>query len=338
MADIQKQFEEFHTEILLSNDDGKANLQEKRDLLVKDLKLGLKREADKKNEEALKFDHFNQGSYAMHTGTKPYENDYDIDVGLVFDNTQDYFDNPVELKKKVKSALNSTFRTVNIRRPCVTVIYLKDGMPDYHVDLAVYVKIDNEDYYEIAMGKEHSDKENQEWQDSDPKGLISEINDRFSGDDRKQFKRAIRYLKRWRDKQFKNGGAPISIALTCAAYHWFDSVKVAGAYNDLRALKSLVNIMISHFSGRLKVVLPVIPESDLLESMTDNQMETFKEKLITLKDALNSAQEDSSKESACKTLKKQFGIEFPVPKDDDKPKDKVKTSKVFPVVTTGTSA
>ncbi len=44
MAGLQKQFEEFHTEILLSNDDGKVNLQKKRDLLVTDLKLGLKRE------------------------------------------------------------------------------------------------------------------------------------------------------------------------------------------------------------------------------------------------------------------------------------------------------
>jgi len=33
MTDIQKQFEEFHTEILLRDDDGKAKLQEKRKLL-----------------------------------------------------------------------------------------------------------------------------------------------------------------------------------------------------------------------------------------------------------------------------------------------------------------
>lgn len=341
MADIQKQFDEFHSNIRLSDKDEKANLQEKRDLLVADLKAGLKREADKKKEEPLKFENFNQGSYAMHTGIKPHNNDYDIDVGLIFDNTQDDFKNPVELKKKVKDALNSTFRTVNIRRPCVTVTYHKDGKPDYHVDLAVYVKIEDEDHFKIAMGKENSSEDNQEWQESDPKGLISEINDRFGGEERSQFKRTIRYLKRWRDKQFPNNGAPISIALTCAAYHWFEPIKHAGNYNDLRALRALVDKMIENFdwfSNRLEVELPVIPRGDLLERMTDKQMETFKDKLITLRDALDSAKDDSSVSSACKTLKKQFGDDFPVPENDDKPTDKVKKSTKAPVVTTGTSA
>jgi len=343
MADVQVQFEEFHSNIRLSNKDEKAKLQEKRNILIKDLKDGLKRQAEKNDEDTLKFEHFNQGSYAMHTGTKPYDNDYDIDVGLIFDNTQDDFDNPVQLKKNVKDALNSTFRTVNIRRPCVTVTYMKDSKPDYHVDLAVYVKIDDEEYFEIAMGKEHSEEENQEWQESDPKGLISKINGQFTNDnDRMQFKRSIRYMKRWRDKQFKNGGAPISIALTCAAYHWFEPVKHAGAYNDLRALKDFVNEILSNFglfSGRLEVELPVVPNSDLLKRMTDNQMDAFKEKLETLRGALDEARNDSSQVNACKILRKQFGNEFPIPDDSDKSTtDKIKKGERSPVVTTGTSA
>lgn len=335
---MQDQFNKFHEKIRLSDKDEKAKLQEKRELLVADLKAGLKREADRKNETPLRFEYFNQGSYAMHTGTKPYDNDYDIDVGIIFDNTQDDFDNPIELKKKVKDALNSTFRTVSIRRPCVTVTYHKDGKPDYHVDLAVYVKIDGEDHYEIAIGKEHSNEDNLEWQESDPKGLIKKINNQFTGDDRKQFRRVVRYLKRWRDKQFRNGGAPISIALTCAAYHWF-SPKVTGVNNDLRSLRALINEMIDSFNwfdDRLEVELPVIPRGDLLDSMTDNQMVTFKEKLEALKDALDSARDDSSQTDACKTLQKQFGDEFPVPEDDNA--DKVKKSAKAPVVTTGTSA
>lgn len=340
MADIQKQFEEFHTEILLSDSDGKAKLQEKRDLLISDLRAGLKREAEKKNETPLKFEHFNQGSYAMHTGTKPYDNDYDIDVGIIFDNTRDDFDSPVELKKKVKDALNSTFRTVKIRRPCVTVTYQKDGKPDYHVDLAIYVKVDGEDYFQIAMGKENSSEDNQEWQDSDPKGLINKINNQFTGDDRTQYRCSIRYLKRWRDKQFRNSGAPISIALTCAAYHWFQPVKSAGKYNDLKALIALVDEMLDNFDifGRLEIELPVIPHSDLLDRMTDTQMDTFKEKLELFQDTLIRARNETSKKEACKKLKKLFGDEFPVPEGDDKPKDKVRRSSKSPVVTTGTSA
>ncbi len=341
MANVQKQFDNFHSNIRLSDKDEKAKLQEKRELLITDLKAGLKREAEKKNEDLLRFEYFNQGSYAMRTGIKPYDCDYDIDVGLIFDNTQDDFKDPVDLKKKVKNALNSTFRTVNIRRPCVTVTYQKDGNPDYHVDLAIYVKLEDEEYLEIAMGKENSSEENQEWQGSDPKGLIDKINNHYDGDDRTQFKRVIRYLKRWRDKQFKNGGAPISIALTCAAYHWFEPVKHVGEHNDLRALRNFIKQIIDNFGwldSRLEVDLPVIPKKDLLERMTDNQMEAFKEKLQALKDSLDSAYEDTSIANACKTLQGKFGNDFPVPEDDSKVPDKVKKSLKAPVVTTGTSA
>ncbi len=336
MSNLQKQFEKFHANIRLSDKDEKAKLQDKRELLIKDLRRGLKRDAEENNTPRLIFEHFNQGSYAMHTGTKPCNNDYDIDVGLIFDNTQDDFENPVALKKKIKDALNSTFRKVKIRRPCVTVTYHKDGNPDYHVDLAVYVKIDGEEHFEIAMGKEHSSEENQEWQESDPKELINKINNRLTDDERTQFKRVIRYLKRWRDKQLNNGGAPISIALTCAAYHWFEPASFDGELNDLRALYNLVDSMIDNFgfpSARLSVELPVIPGGDLLDKMTDKQMEVFNEKLVVLKNALFDAKNETSDVDACKALEKLFGDEFPIPDEDTE-----KQSAVAPVVVTGTSA
>lgn len=345
MADVQKQFVKFHDEIRHRDGDEKAKLQEKRDLLVDDLKKGLKKQAEEKGEDPLKFTSFNQGSYAMHTGTKPHDNDYDIDVGIVFDNIKDDFDGPVALKKKVRDALDSQFRTVNIRRPCVTVTYMKDKKPDYHVDMAIYAKIDNDDIYDIAMGKEHSSEENCVWDNSDPKGLIKEINERFDDEEeRKQYRRVIRYLKRWRDRQFKNGGAPISIGLTCAAYHWFEPIKVAGSYNDLRAVRHLVNKMISEFTilwSRLEVKLPVTPKSDLFEKMTEKQMGDFKEKLTNLRESLDKAKDDESLKSACKTLNKEFGDDFPIPEDDNGGSDKSGTKKSHskkPYVTTGTSA
>ena len=40
MANVQKQFDDFHSGIQLSNDDEKAKLQDKRNMLVKNLKAG----------------------------------------------------------------------------------------------------------------------------------------------------------------------------------------------------------------------------------------------------------------------------------------------------------
>ncbi|MBL4672365.1 MAG: hypothetical protein JKX81_08910 [Arenicella sp.] len=341
MANVQKQFDKFHSNIRLSNDDEKSKLQDKRDLLVKNLKDGLKKRAEE-GKSSHSFDSFNQGSYAMHTGTKPLNDEYDIDVGIIFDNFKGDFDSPVELKKIVKKAIESNFRTVNIRRPCVTVTYQKDGKPEYHVDLAVYVKKQYSDSYYLAMGKEHSSEENLEWLDSDPKGLITTINNRFTGDDRKQFKRSIRFFKRWRDKKFTNSNeAPISIALTCAAYHWFTPSKPAGEYSDLRAILDLANTMLgefSLFSNRLTVTLPVIPNNNLLEGVTDNQMDVFKEKLTGLRDALQDALDEDSIEEACKILGKQFGEEFPEGEDVKDGAESSLKSKIAPVVTVGSSA
>jgi Cyclic GMP-AMP synthase DncV-like, nucleotidyltransferase domain/Cyclic GMP-AMP synthase, C-terminal domain len=336
MADLQKQFEKFHENIRLSEKNEKAKLQEKRNLLVSDLKDGLKKQAEENDEECLKFVSFNQGSYAMSTGIKPINDDYDIDVGIIFDNTEEDFDNPVQLKKKVRDALNSNFRTVKIRRPCVTVIYHKDGESEYHVDMAIYVKDEyDEECLYLAIGRENSDESNQDWSEQDPKGLINKINNRFIGDDRKQFKRIIRYLKKWRDKNFINGGAPISIGLTCASYHWFSPSKQV-EYSDLNALLTLTEAMLNefdYFTDRLEVELPVNPRNDLFGGMTDKQMEIFQEKLESLKEALIDVKRESSKSEACKILRKQFGDDFPVSDDG-----KVKQSSTSPVVTTGTSA
>lgn len=342
MANLNDQFKKFHEKIRLSDDDGKAKLREKRDLLVSTLKSGLKkREEDGK--EKLTFESFNQGGNAMHTAVVPLDGEYDIDVGVIFDNEKGDFDNPVQLKKIVKSSIESNFRKVRIRRPCVTVTYIKDGKPEYHVDLAIYVKKPYSSDLELAIGREYSSEDQMEWLSTNPKSLIDKINNRFSDEDRKQFKRTIRYLKRWRDKRFSNSNeAPISIGLTCAAYEWFSPKKMDGEYNDLRALKELVQSMLNNFSlftDRLIVKLPVTPFNDLFEGLTDKQMKVFKDKLEALRDSLTSALEEDSKEAACKILVKEFGDEFPVPDaDKSKASNNAKKSYVSPVVTTGTSA
>lgn len=335
MAAIQSQFEQFHTNIKHDDDDERTKLREKRETLIKDLENNLP-------DDVPAFKEFNQGSYAMNTGTVPLDGNYDIDVGLVFQCKRDIYPDPVDLKKKVRDALTRTNRTIDVRRPCVTVTYLRDGKAEYHVDLAIYVQR-SDDTLDLAMGKENSAADKRVWQVSDPKGLTNEINSRFKDDEAMQFRRCIRYLKRWRDHKFSNGGAPISIALTVAAYHWFQPYQdLSGKFVDLVALKNLVNDMLAKFSWamcegtlayRLSVTLPVTPNSDLMEKMTNTQMDTFKERLTALRDALVASEKDDLPEDACARLQKQFGDEFPIPEKSD-------TAKAVkaPYVSTGNSA
>lgn len=337
MPAVQKHFEDFHSKIKLDNDDEKAKLREKRDILISALVKGL-------DEDVPKFETFNQGSYSMHTGVVPLDGNYDIDVGVIFDCDQNTYPDPVILKKKVYAALNShSSRTVQIRRPCVTVHYISNGETDYHIDLVLYTKNSN-GLLAIGKGKENSSEEFRFWEDADPKELTNLICTAFTDSSHlAQYRRCIRYIKRWRDVQFRNGGAPLSIALTIAARDWFkphfeSSRKPA----DLLALLNWVSTILKKFEWSprngeaveaLKVDLPVTPGGDLMERMSNKQMAAFKQKLEALQKSLESAYDEDLPEDACKILKKQFGDDFIVP-------EKAETAKVVtrPVISTGSSA
>lgn len=336
MPAVQKQFEEFHSLIKLDENDENAKLREKRDTLLAALKSGLPKDVPT-------FEKFDQGSYSMSTGVLPPDGNYDIDVGIVFDCKRDQYPDPVALKKKVRDALDTHGRTVAIRRPCVTVNYMRGKEVDYHVDLAVYVKRDD-GLLDLAKGKENSDASKRVWEASNPKELTSLICKAFEKtEDLAQFRRCIRYLKRWRNVQFSSG-APLSIALTVAAkQHFRTHFETSGKPGDLIAMLNWVKAMLSAFEtaytpndgfhSRLKVTLPVTPHCDLMEWMSKAQMETFKLKLEGLRDALQAAYDEDLPEDACKLLNKQFGEDFKVPAKSDTAK-----ATTAPVIGTGNSA
>jgi hypothetical protein len=337
MADIQKYFEEFHEEIKLKRFNENSTLIEKRDIILEKLDAGLKENFEKKGEPVPKYDKFDQGSYEMGTGIKPLNGDYDIDVGISFEIAKDDYSDPVEVKKWVFEALDGHTKRVEMRRPCITVYYQKEGESEFHVDLAVYsdeeCNSDGKKY--LAKGKLNSSSDNKRWEHSEPCKLTDLINEHYSGDDHKQFVRVIRYLKRWKNKNFKIDGnaAPVGIGLTIASYDYYvpkkdlvDPFANKYKYNDLASLKNVVSRMINDFatyydgdktSERLKTYLPVAPRCDIFEKMTDLQMADFKKQLNSLLDSLNSAEEEVDPVTACETLRKIFGDDFPVPEKSD---------------------
>jgi hypothetical protein len=335
MPAVQKHFEDFHSKIKLDEDDEKATLREKRDTLLSALRKNLA-------DDVPKFEDFHQGSYSMHTGVVPLDGNFDIDMGLIFDCKKEKYPDPVALKKKIRDALDTHGRSVNIRRPCVTVNYMRGDEIAYHVDLAVYAKRDD-GYLDIAKGKENSEASKRVWEQSDPKKLTEVICTAFTDTyDLAQYRRCIRYLKRWRQVQFSSG-APLSIALTVAAQKWFKPYfEMSGKAGDLQAMLNWVNAILSQFQWasvdgstyqRLTVSLPVAPYSDLMGWMTEGQMSTVKSKFEVLRDALQEALDEDLPEDACKVLNKQFGDAFTVP-------EKASTARAVasPVISTGNSA
>jgi hypothetical protein len=341
MTQLQKHFEEFHSKIKLSDEND--ILQEKRDIILNKLRNRLKKIFEERGETAPSFTHFNKGGYAMGIGVVPINSDYDIDVGLVFDICKDDYPDPVVPKKWVYDALEGHTDDVRIRQPCVTVQYHLEGEPIYHVDFAVYSHegdINGNTY--LARGKPHSSPERRVWQPDDPKGLIEAVRNRFSDEeDRKQFRRVIRYLKRWKDIQFPSDGnaAPIGIGITVAAYHWFsprhtliDRFQNKRRPDDLSAMRSFVDQLLWNFrlvnqngelAERLIVHLPVQPGNDLFEKMTNLQMVNFKQKLEELNEVLQEAEDqEADPTEACRKLQTPFGDEFPVPELNETAKRK----------------
>lgn len=334
MANIQTQMMQFHEAIKLKRFEENAILLEKRQIILDRLDAGLKKLFANKNLRPPSYEWFGQGSYAMGTGVKPLEGNYDIDVGICFKIAKADYPDPVKVKEWVLEALENLTSWVEIRRPCVTVFYQRNGEPIYHVDLAIYsdseCNPDGKMY--LAKGKQNSSSEYRIWQEADPQGLMDLIKNHFQdNEDEKQFRRIIRYLKRWKDLKFSSDGnaAPIGIGITVAAYHWFilkrsiDPFNSQRKYDDLDALRYFVQAMISRFQPkyadgnwyeRLEVKLPVAPYCDLFEKMTDSQMTTFKEKLVALLASIHKAQEKADPIEACKLLHdEQFGEDFPVP-------------------------
>lgn len=306
---LQILFERFHAAIKLDENDERLKLRTKREILLRALKKKLA-------VHSLEFESFDQGSYAMRTGVVPKDGNYDIDVGLIFDCSLERFPNPVALKTLVHDALVGSNRTVAIRRACVTVTYFRDGVPDYHVDLAAYLR-QPDGHLVLGKGRKYSEAEKCEWVPSAPRELTQFILSKFDGEEQAQYRRCIRYLKRWRDENF-SAGAPLSIALTVAAALWFEPKRATdGTFADLDAILALAKTMQRKFGnnfdlGRLSVPLPGVRKVDLMSGLTTSQMSTFKERLDCLQDVMSKCYDVDSTAEAARILRSQFGPEFPL--------------------------
>lgn len=305
---IQTMFRKFHEAIQLNRFDENAELREKRDRILKRMRDNLGRA----------FEWFNQGSYAMGTGVKPLDSDYDIDIGVIVDLDRAY--NPCDVKGWVYQALDGHTSRVEWRRPCITVFYQQGGESQYHVDLAVLGRSNGQLY--LAIGKQHSAADQREWQRDDRKGFMTAVENKFAGEDAAQFRRVIRYLKRWRDVHFASEGraAPTGLMLTVAAYLWFQPGKIWStsgfAHDDLTATLNLTQAIHRAFGQvwngrdwgwRLSLKFPFQPMDDVCSRMTDQQMLEFRQRLQTLNENLEQARTSG----VATSLRRAFGTDFP---------------------------
>src|SRR5690606_35488641 len=132
----------------------------------------------------------------------------------------------------------------------------QSGETLYHVDLAVYSNGNDDDNQYLSKKPKYA-SDNEEWEDAEPKKLKKLVNEKYSvTEERHQFKRCIRYLKRWKDLKFKytEGGRPTGISITALALNGFSPNVSYSSFtntyraNDIQALQDFVKYILNQFS------------------------------------------------------------------------------------------
>ena len=163
MAKLQKQFEKFHKNIMFDFEE-KSTLRDKRDTLLKKIKTSLS--ANNRLTPTL----LNQGSYIYGVGIKPISHDqeYDIDVGLVFNIKSDEY-KATDIREWVYDAVKNHTKNVEEKGPCIRVQY----EAGYHVDLICYANNNSKESEHFKLA--HKDGS---WKNTDPKRLRNYIEEK----------------------------------------------------------------------------------------------------------------------------------------------------------------
>lgn len=327
---IQTQFNKFNKAISISreSDDYKA-IREKDESIRSDIKKAFKEAGYPITS------HFRQGSFATNTAIKSLSGDVDLDRGLII-SKENAPTNPVDCKKVLRDVLvGRGFKNGKIKKPCVTADY---ASLDLHLDYPIY-REGLAGQLELAVGKENSIEKERLWQDGDPKGLIDWVNSKddylLSREQRDQYRRIIRYLKRWRDVVYTNESTRnhiYSIGLAVMIIQCYSPRFEEETPQDLESILETVNGILSqgYFTKKsfdenkhdIRVDLPKSPWRDIFTNHGTTVGTEFRNKLIKLRDKLQKALDEGDETKQSEILREVFGDDFPQVEKKDEGKGK----------------
>lgn len=316
---LQSKFNTFNQRIQLTRqDDAYKDAREKDDSITGVIKTKFK----EKGYPVI--DDFVQGSLATFTAIKEKGKDFDIDRAIIIDHDEAPTD-PVEAKKVILGILeNRGFRNAKIKKPCVTADYQSQNL---HIDIPIYRKT-SWGSYQLAIGRKDSNTENKIWSDSAPIELINWVNDsstfgEYATQKLYQFRRLVRYIKRWRNNKFSHDVSRkiYSIGLTVMIkQHFKPSIDSEGCPNDLIALKNTINSILNwsgYFTSdsdsqwKVQVSLPVSPYRDIFYGSSVNTGTRLRNQLSNLNSSLQAVIAETDESKQCSLLIGLFGDDFP---------------------------
>lgn len=177
-------------------------------------------------------DTISQGSYSMRTIVQHVNNDYDIDVGVVFNNSKIRNMTSKDIKDMVYRAIQDDRfqKAPEVLKNCVRVYY-SEG---HHVDMAIYRKKDDKQELASSDWEESNPEEIVEWFDN---AVISKSPDDSNG---RQLRRIVRFLKFWSISR-KTWDMPSGLILTILAVECYAPIKARDDQAFYETLKKIKN-------------------------------------------------------------------------------------------------
>ncbi len=279
MFDCSAQLAKFYNDHVRLGSDRRQMLAGHRDANLDRLSDGLAKisEDDGKTYENF-IKSFNQGSYAMHTLNQHPDNDYDIDVGVLFD-AADVPASPLEARKRVARAIASKAdgfaKEPEARTNAVTVWYAAG----HHVDFAVYRR------RTLDSGQEVIEHAGTEWKARNP----LEMNEWFAARVASlsplpgggatvalgQLRRIVRLVKAFANSRqsWSLPGGMVVTTLVCECYR-------PSAHRDDVALYDTLAALLSRLRVSTSVVNPVESGAELTsKAEVKNQVVRLRDKL-----------------------------------------------------------
>lgn len=296
MYDLNTKLNEFYHEIVRLKPEDRDKLREYKKLNIDRLNSGI----DKINEEDSKsYPHpiiIEQGSIPMHTANRHEDNDYDIDVALIFPKDElpsSALDSRKLVEKALKKNTGNFSRQPEARTNSVTVWY-SEG---YHVDFAIYRSSEN------FWGNEFHEHAGPDWTERDAKAInvwfgdcvknLSPSKDYGATVEDGQFRKIVRLVKKFarsREGWSLPGGLVISVLLSeCYQPDY---------YRDDVALANTINALYNRLSNNKNVYNPTDASSELTSKQKyKGEVKRLHQKLNQARRKLEKLEEDDCTES-----------------------------------------